>query len=87
MSKSYKPIKLYSEDSEATLETCLELVREGLLEYYSLTETYTPDEMMDTQYAFEAIENFILINLQLLYIQEENNDWTSKINTRRAKTN
>ena len=60
MAQAYEPIQLYSEDSEATLETCLELVREGLLEYYSLTETYTPDEMMDTQYAFEAIENFVL---------------------------
>tara|TARA_R100000008_G_scaffold72298_2_gene50427 strand:- start:74 stop:289 length:216 start_codon:yes stop_codon:yes gene_type:complete len=60
MIKSYKPIQLYSENSEATLETCLNLVEEGLLEYYSLTETYTLDEMMDTQYAFEAIESFIL---------------------------
>jgi hypothetical protein len=65
MAQSYKSIKLYSEDSEGiatevNIKTCLELVREGLLEYYSLTETYTPDEMMDTQYAFEAIENFIL---------------------------
>tara|TARA_R100001244_G_scaffold74996_1_gene59806 strand:+ start:48 stop:254 length:207 start_codon:yes stop_codon:yes gene_type:complete len=65
MAQSYKPVKLYSEDSEGiaievNLETCLELVEEGLLEYYSLTETYTVDEMMDTQYAFEAVKNFVI---------------------------
>ena len=71
MAQSYKSIKLYSEDSEGiatevNLETCLELVKEGLLEYYSLTETHTPDEMMDTQYAFEAIQKFVLAVLTIM---------------------
>ena len=79
MGQSCKPVKLYSEDSEGiategNLETCLELVEEGLLEYYSLTETYTVEEMMDTQYAFEAVKNFVIDKLSGDNMSHSEND-------------
>ena len=45
---------------ELTLKECLQLVDEGLDEYYSLTETFTSDEMTQTENAFNKIWNYII---------------------------
>ena len=43
-----------------TLKECLQLVDEGLDEYYSLTETFTSDEMTQTENAFNKIWDYII---------------------------
>ena len=45
---------------ELTLKECLQLVDKGLDEYYSLTETFTSDEMTQTENAFNKIWNYII---------------------------